>query len=40
MSLINKSTEPFSIYVGVPAKKIKPRKKDFLKFEKLMLQIK
>jgi acetyltransferase-like isoleucine patch superfamily enzyme len=40
MSLVNKSTEPFSIYVGVPAKKIKPRKKDFLKFEKLMLKIK
>jgi acetyltransferase-like isoleucine patch superfamily enzyme len=38
MSLITKSTEPFSIYLGVPAKKIKQRKKNFLKFEKLILK--
>jgi len=38
MSLVTKSTEPYSIYVGVPAKKIKSRKKHFLKFEKLLLK--
>ena len=38
MSLVTKSTEPYSIYVGVPAKKIKSRKKNFLKFEKLLLK--
>jgi acetyltransferase-like isoleucine patch superfamily enzyme len=31
MSLVNKSTEPWSIYVGVPARKIKDRSKDLLK---------
>jgi len=31
MSLVNKSTEPWSIYVGIPAKKIKDRSKDLLK---------
>jgi dTDP-4-amino-4,6-dideoxygalactose transaminase len=34
MSLVRKSTEPWSIYVGNPAKKIKDRKKDLLKLEK------
>jgi galactoside O-acetyltransferase len=38
MSLVAKSTKPFSIYFGVPAKIIKPRKKDFLKFEKLIIK--
>jgi galactoside O-acetyltransferase len=38
MSLVTKSTEPYTIYVGVPAKKIKSRKKNFLKFEKLLLK--
>lgn len=38
MSLVTKSTEPFSIYFGVPAKKIKARKKDFLRFEKLIIK--
>lgn len=34
MSLCNKSTEPFGIYVGIPAKKLKDRKKDLLELEK------
>jgi acetyltransferase-like isoleucine patch superfamily enzyme len=38
MSLVTKSTEPYTVYVGVPAKKIKSRKKSFLKFEKLLLK--
>jgi acetyltransferase-like isoleucine patch superfamily enzyme len=37
-SFLKKSTEPWSIYVGVPAKKIKDRKKDLLKLEKLFLE--
>ena len=35
MSLVNKSTEPWGIYVGIPAKRIKDRSKDLLKFETL-----
>jgi acetyltransferase-like isoleucine patch superfamily enzyme len=31
MSLVNKSTEPWSIYVGIPAKKIKDKSKNLLK---------
>lgn len=31
MSLVLKSTEPWSIYVGIPAKKVKDRKRDLLK---------
>jgi acetyltransferase-like isoleucine patch superfamily enzyme len=38
MTLILKSTEPWSIYVGVPSKKIKNRKKDLLELEKLYLK--
>lgn len=34
MSLVRKSTEPWSIYLGNPAKKIKRRKKDLLELEK------
>jgi len=30
MSLVNKSTEPWGIYVGIPAKRIKDRKRDLL----------
>ncbi len=33
MSLVRKSTEPWSIYTGNPAKKIKNRSKDLLIFE-------
>ena len=36
-SFVKKSTEPWSIYAGLPAKKIKARKKDLLKLEKLFL---
>lgn len=35
MSLVLKSTEAWSIYVGNPAKKLKDRKKDLLELEKL-----
>lgn len=34
MTLVNKSTEPWSINVGIPAKKIAERKKDVLDVEK------
>ena len=37
MSLIRKSTEAWSIYLGNPAKKIKDRKKDLIELEKLYL---
>lgn len=32
-SLVTKSTEPWSIYFGIPAKKIKSRSRNLLKFE-------
>ena len=38
MSLIRKSTEEWSIYVGNPAVKIKNRKKDLLELEKQYLE--
>ena len=38
MSLVTKSTKPYSIYFGIPAKKIKERKKNFLEYEKLILK--
>ena len=38
MSLIRKSTEAWSIYLGNPAKKIKDRKKDLLTLEKQYLE--
>ena len=34
MSLVNSNLEDWSINVGIPAKKIKKRKKDLLKYEK------
>ena len=37
MTMIDKSTEPWGIYVGVPAKRIKERKKDLLEFEKKLV---
>lgn len=37
MSLCNKRTEPWSVYVGVPARYIKPREKELLKLEKAFL---
>lgn len=33
MTLVNKSTEPWGIYVGNPAKRVKERKKDLLELE-------
>jgi len=33
MSMVTKSTEPWSIYFGIPAKKIKDRHKDLLQLE-------
>ncbi len=33
MTMVTKSTEPWSIYFGVPARKIKDRKKDLLELE-------
>lgn len=39
MSLITKSTEPWKIYAGVPAKVLRDRKKDLLKLEKEFLNI-
>lgn len=38
MSLVRKTTEKWSIYLGNPAKKIKDRKKDLLELEKKYLQ--
>jgi acetyltransferase-like isoleucine patch superfamily enzyme len=37
MSLVNKSTEPWGVYVGIPARKIKERSKDLIKLEGLYL---
>ncbi|AZL86392.1 acyltransferase [Aliivibrio salmonicida] len=37
LSLVRKSTQPWSIYLGNPAKKLKDRKKDLLKLEELYL---
>ena len=37
MSLLNKSTEPWGVYVGSPARRIKERKKDMLELEKKFL---
>jgi len=38
MSLVRKSTEPWSIYLGNPAKKIKVRKQDLLELESKYLK--
>ncbi len=34
MALVNKSTEPWGIYVGIPAKRIRERDKGLLEYEK------
>lgn len=39
MSLVLKSTEPWGIYVGIPARKQKDRKKDMLKLLEMYLNI-
>lgn len=38
LSLVNKKCQAFSIYSGVPAKKIKERKRDFLELERKFLE--
>jgi acetyltransferase-like isoleucine patch superfamily enzyme len=38
MTLVNKSTKPWGVYVGNPAIRIKERKKDLLDLEKQFLQ--
>ena len=38
MSLVHKSTEPWGIYLGNPARRIKDRKKDLLELEKKFLE--
>lgn len=37
MSLVNRTLDPWGIYVGIPCKKIKNRKKDILELEKNFL---
>jgi acetyltransferase-like isoleucine patch superfamily enzyme len=37
MSLITKNTEPWGVYFGIPAKRLKNRKKNLLELEKLYL---
>ena len=38
MTLVNKSTDPWGIYVGNPARRIKERKRDLLELEKQFLE--
>lgn len=38
MSVVNKSTKPWSIYLGIPARKIKDRKRDLLELERKYLE--
>lgn len=38
MTLVTKSTEPWSIYFGIPAKKLKKRKRDLLILEQRYLE--
>ena len=38
MSLINQSTLPWGIYVGVPGRRLKDRGKNILKLEKILLE--
>lgn len=38
MSVVNRSTEPWSIYMGIPARKIKNRNQQLLELEQLYLQ--
>jgi galactoside O-acetyltransferase len=37
-SFINKSTDPWGIYAGIPIKRIKERKKDLLRLENRFLK--
>ncbi len=36
MTLVKESTQPWTIYVGIPARKLRDRKRDVLKLEKKM----
>lgn len=38
MSLVNRSTEPWGIYVGNPARRVKERKKELLELEKKFIR--
>lgn len=38
MTLVNKSTQPWGIYIGNPARRIKDRKQDLLKLEEQFLK--
>lgn len=38
LTLVNRSTDPWGIYVGNPAKRVKDRKKDLLELEKEFLK--
>lgn len=38
MTLVNKSTQPWGVYAGNPARRIKERKKDLLQLEKKFLE--
>ncbi|PVV78300.1 O-acetyltransferase, partial [Pseudomonas sp. HMWF011] len=38
MSMITKSTDPWGIYFGVPAKRLKNRSQELLEFEKHYLE--
>jgi acetyltransferase-like isoleucine patch superfamily enzyme len=38
MSLVNKNTNPWGVYYGIPAKRVRDRKKDMLKFETAFLK--
>ena len=37
MCLINKSTEPWGIYVGAPARRVKERKRDLVEMAKKLM---
>jgi acetyltransferase-like isoleucine patch superfamily enzyme len=38
MSLVTKSTDPWSVYFGIPAKRLKSRKRELLALEQAYLQ--
>lgn len=38
MTLLNKSTKPWGIYVGIPARRIKQRSRDLLELEKIFIE--
>jgi acetyltransferase-like isoleucine patch superfamily enzyme len=38
MSMVTKSTDPWGMYVGIPAKRVKERRKELLELEALYLR--